>query len=95
MVFTREDFQKIKKALLEMSIKDTQFPDANTPLNSYDTITIVQNGQNKKISVSKFIEELAFLYEMLPSEILRRLQEVEDKVNSIGTISIEFIQNLN
>ena len=55
MVFTRSDFEKIKKALVEMSIKDTQFTNATTPLNSYDTITLVQNGQNRQITVQKFI----------------------------------------
>ena len=98
MVFTRSDFEKIKKALVEMSIKDTQFSNAETPLNSYDTITLVQNGQNRQITVQKFIEELAFLHDLLPNEILRRLQEVEEKVNNIGdtigTISIDFINSL-
>ncbi len=50
MFFTQEDYKKIEKYLLENSIKDTEFPKA-TILSGNEFITIVQNGQNVKVSL--------------------------------------------
>ena len=38
MIFTQQDYIKIKEALLKMSIKDTQFDSAETPIKRNDLI---------------------------------------------------------
>ena len=61
MFFSREDILKIQKALTELSIKDSEMPEAYTPFNIDDTISIVQKGYNKKISVKEFIDQLQYI----------------------------------
>lgn len=61
MVFTREDILKIQNALLQLGRKDSEFKDANTPLNSNDEIAILQNGINKKVSINNLLSTLGLL----------------------------------
>lgn len=62
MNFTREDIYKIQRALLGLGIKDSEMPEAYTPLSTNDTISIVQGGLNKKINIQDFISQLGFLH---------------------------------
>lgn len=55
MFFTKEDIQKIKKAIFEQGVKDTDFQDADD-LTSEEYIVVVQDGQNKKVKVSDIID---------------------------------------
>lgn len=48
MYFTSEDYEKIVTYIKQNGIKDTEYPVA-TILNKNDTITIVQDNQNKQI----------------------------------------------
>ena len=61
MIFTREDILKIQNALLQLGRKDSEFKDANTPLNSEDYISILQDGINKKVSINNLLSTLGLL----------------------------------
>ena len=61
MTFTREDVLKIQNALLQLGRKDSEFKDANIPLNSNDEIAILQDGINKKVSINNLLSTLGLL----------------------------------
>lgn len=61
MFFTQEDYRKIEKWLLANSRKDTDFVGAATPLKGNEILAIVQNGQNMKVSLKDFIDQLFLL----------------------------------
>ena len=54
MYFTQEDYNKIREWLLRNSVKDTEFPTTSSVTDN-DTISIVQNGENKKLAISRLI----------------------------------------
>ena len=58
MFFTREDILKIQQALLKVSVKDSELPNAE-PVTPKDIISIVQNGKNKKIKIVDFLEQIS------------------------------------
>lgn len=58
MFFTQEDYKKIQQWLIKNSVKDTEFNEANIPFNGEETITIVQNNQNKKVFLKDFISQI-------------------------------------
>lgn len=58
MYFTREDYLKIEEWLKQNAIKDTEFKDAELPVKEQDTITLVQDGKNVKVSLKDFIDQL-------------------------------------
>ena len=55
-MFTRDQINEIKKKLIMLGTKDTQFPDAHK-LNGEEIIAIVQDGENKKIPLSSIIND--------------------------------------
>lgn len=55
-MFTRDQIEEIKKKLIMLGTKDTQFPDAHR-LNGEEIIAIVQDGENKKIPLSSIIND--------------------------------------
>ena len=55
-MFTRDQIEEIKKNLIMLGTKDTQFPDAHK-LNGEEIIAIVQDGENKKIPLSSIIND--------------------------------------
>lgn len=58
MFFTREDILKIQNALLQLSVKDSELP--NAELIAYnDTLSIVQNGKNKQIRIEDFFNQIS------------------------------------
>lgn len=61
MIFTREDILKIQNALIQLGRKDSEFKEANIPLNSNDYIAILQDGINKKVSINNLISTLGFI----------------------------------
>lgn len=92
MIFTQQDYIKIKEALLKMSIKDTQFDSAETPIKRNDLIVIVQEGKNKSLTVQDFLYELGALGQEIPQDLLQRLQNVESRLDNIGSIPIKYIK---
>lgn len=58
MFFTREDILKIQQALLKVSVKDSELPNAEL-VTPNDIISIVQNGKNKKIKIVDFLEQIS------------------------------------
>lgn len=58
MFFTQEDYKKIYEWISRNSIRDTEFNEALTPLSETDTITLVQNGTNVRISLKDLIDQL-------------------------------------
>lgn len=61
MYFTREDYKKIQKWLLDNAIKDTEFDLAVTPLQGEETVVFVQNGQNVRVYLKDLAEQLIIL----------------------------------
>lgn len=58
MFFTREDILKIQKALLQLGVKDSELPSAE-PVTYDDTLSIVQDGENKQIGVKDFFNQIS------------------------------------
>ena len=58
MFFTREDILKIQNALLQLSVKDSELPSAE-PVTYDDTLSIVQDGKNKKIKIEDFFNQIS------------------------------------
>lgn len=57
MHFTKEDYNKIEQWLRRNSVKDTEFPKA-ARIQQNDNITIIQDGENKQVSLSELIQYL-------------------------------------
>ena len=55
-MFTRDQIEEIKKKLIMLGTKDTQFPDAYK-LNGEEIVAIVQDGENRKIPLSSIIND--------------------------------------
>ena len=58
MFFTREDILKIQQALLQLGVKDSELSSAE-PVTYDDTLSIVQDGKNKKIEVKDFFNQIS------------------------------------
>lgn len=58
MFFTREDILKMYNALLQFGVKDSELPDAE-PVTSDDTLSIIQDGQNKQIKIEDFLNQIS------------------------------------
>lgn len=58
MNFTEEDILKIQQGLYNIGIKDSELLDAILPLSDTDSITLIQNDNNVKISLKDFTEQL-------------------------------------
>lgn len=58
MFFTQEDYKKIHDWIRSNSIKDTEFNNADTPLKDTDTIALVQNNTNVRVSLKDFTDQL-------------------------------------
>jgi hypothetical protein len=58
MFFTQDDYKKIQQWLIQNSVKDTEFSEANIPFNGEETITIVQGNQNKKVFLKDLISQV-------------------------------------
>ena len=58
MIFTKEQIDEIRSRLSLSGAKDTSFPDADIPLKGNETIAIIQGGENKKVSLTDFYQEL-------------------------------------
>lgn len=57
MSFTREQIKEIKEKLALLGSKDNNLPIADLPLEGNETIAIIQDGNNKKVSVDNFYEQ--------------------------------------
>lgn len=79
---TGKQLEDIAKQLVSFGVRDTEFPEAEM-IKTEDTLAIVQDGVNKRISVATFmrfsVENPAGLNETL-DDILSRLIDVENKV---------------
>ena len=58
MFFTREDILKIQKALLQLGVKDSELPNAES-VNYNDILSIIQDGENKKIKIKDFFNQIS------------------------------------
>ena len=58
MFFTQDDYKKIQKWLINNSVKDTEFDEANIPFNGEEIITVVQGNQNKRIFLKDLVNQL-------------------------------------
>lgn len=58
MFFTREDILKIQQALLQLGVKDSELPSVES-VTYDDTLSIVQDGKNKQISIKDFFNQLS------------------------------------
>lgn len=60
MYFTQDDYRKIEKWLQQRAVKDSQLPQTDS-IEGTETIAVVQNGENKVITLNEFIEQLTTL----------------------------------
>ena len=58
MFFTREDILKIQNALLQLGVKDSELPNAES-VNYNDILSIVQDGKNKHIGIKDFFNQIS------------------------------------
>ena len=61
MFFTQEDYRKIEKWLLANSRKDTDFAGAVTPLKGNETVVLVQDSKNVRVSLKDLINQIFLL----------------------------------
>lgn len=61
MFFTKEDILKIQAELSKTGIRDSEFKNAKTPLSNNDTLVLSQGGENVKIRIQDFLEQLHLL----------------------------------
>lgn len=59
MIFTQEQINEIKQRLALSGSKDPQLPLADLPLSGEETIALVQQGENKRVSIEEFYEEFS------------------------------------
>lgn len=59
MIFTQEQINEIKQRLAISGSKDPQLPIADLPLTGEETIALVQQGENKRVSIEEFYEEFS------------------------------------
>lgn len=58
-MFTQEQIKEIKEKLAIIGSKDTSLPLAALPLTGAELIALVQNGENKRVSIDEFYEEFS------------------------------------
>ena len=58
MFFTREDILKIQQALLQLGVKDSELPSAES-VTYNDTLSIIQDGKNKQIKIEDFFNQIS------------------------------------
>ena len=58
MFFTREDILKIQKALLQLGVKDSELHNTES-VNYNDILSIIQDGENKKIKIKDFFNQIS------------------------------------
>ena len=61
MFLTQENYKQIQEWLKSNAIKDTEFNDASLPFDGTEYLAFVQNGENVKVLVTDFTQELAAL----------------------------------
>ena len=78
MYFTEQDYKKIQNWLKLHGIKDTEFNKASLPLSGYEKLAIVQNGENRTISLYNIVSATGggLQYEVLS---LAEYNALEDK----------------
>lgn len=93
MIFTQEQIDEIKRRLAISGTKDTQLPLANIPVTGEESISIVQNGENKLISLQEMLNnELTRDNAWLGSGLLYTDIMTDDhKISSVeGSYKIDF-----
>lgn len=58
MFFTQNDYKKIQQWLINNSVKDTEFNEANIPFNGNEVVSIVQGNQNKKVFLKDLVAQI-------------------------------------
>lgn len=58
MHFTQEDYRKIEAWLYQRTVKDTEFPSADS-LDGTEMVPILQNNENKTIGLNNFVKQVA------------------------------------
>lgn len=100
MFLTQENYKQIQEWLKSNAIKDTEFNDASLPFDGSEYLAFVQNGENVKVLVTDFTQELAALgifdivikqetgddttSTMSQAAITEKLQELLDEINSLS-----------
>lgn len=57
-MLTQEDYKKIEKYLQSKVQKDSEFNDAEIPLDGTELVTLVQKGFNKRLFIKDFIDQI-------------------------------------
>lgn len=96
MIFTQEQINEIKQRLALSGSKDLQFPLAELPLTGEEVIAIVQNGENKRVSIEEFYEEFSQYIDGSERvdffNVSRYAQRIADADNSIALTLAEAVE---
>ena len=96
MIFTQEQINEIKQRLALSGSKDIQFPLAELPLTGEEVIAIVQNGENKRVSIEEFYEEFSQYIDGSERvdffNVSRYAQRIADADNSIALTLAEAVE---
>lgn len=60
MYLTQDDYRKIEEWLRTRTVKDTQFPKADS-LTGFEEVAIIQDGENKIIDLDTFVRQLVLM----------------------------------
>lgn len=92
-MFTTTQIKEIAQKLQAMGLRDSQFSRASLPPIGDETFSVVQNGQNKNLTVKELVENIP-VFSL--SDLLQRLDEVEQTLTmtmrSLSSQEIEKIQ---
>lgn len=81
MIFTQEQIKEIEKRLYTKRIKDSQFPEASR-LDGSEFFVIVQDGANRKISLSNMWDYL--LKSLVEKSVEENSKEVAELLGKIA-----------
>ena len=56
MAFTKAQIDEIRRKLMVDSAQDSDFPNATLPFKGNETVAIVQNGENRKITLQNLLD---------------------------------------
>ena len=89
MFFTREDILKIQNALLQLGVKDSELPNAES-VNYNDILSIVQDGKNKHIGIKDFFNQIS----LWKKEDFINITDKYDKYNILLLEAINLVPTL-
>lgn len=57
-IFTNDDYRKIQQWLLANAVKDTDLTEVNVPFKGSEVVSVVQDGQNKRVFLKDLVSQI-------------------------------------